>query len=150
LAGYFFVGISKWQKFANISNSRQKAHGHWIFFVEQRNILVLGGSMNNDWKIKTAFGEAQSILAAAWCSCFGILILTAVIYAIAATSGLVGFVAFKWIYYLALWRWVLLKIDSLIWVVFPEANPVCCHFIHVYLLSRAYCDNKPNGDFQWL
>lgn len=79
--------------------------------------------MNDDWKIKTVLGEAQAILAEAWFSYLGFLTLTALFHAVADKSGVMGFIAFKWICYLALWRWVMFKVDSLIWVMFPQVKP---------------------------
>lgn len=79
--------------------------------------------MNDDWKTKIALGQAQSILAEAWFAYLGFLTLTAVFHAVAEKSGIVGFLIFKWLCYLALWRWVMFKVDSFIWVLFPQAKP---------------------------
>lgn len=79
--------------------------------------------MEDQWKIKTVLGESQAILAEAWFTYLGFLTLTAVVHAIAEKSGIAGFVAMKWICYLAIWRWVMYKVDSFIWVVFPSVKP---------------------------
>ena len=79
--------------------------------------------MDDQWKTKTVLGESQAILAEAWFTYLGFLTLTAVVHAVAEKSGLAGFVAMKWISYLAIWRWVMYKVESLIWVVFPSVRP---------------------------
>jgi hypothetical protein len=79
--------------------------------------------MDNIWRIKLATGEAQSAVAEAWFTYLGFLTLTAILHAVADKSGIPGFVAFKWICYLALWRWVMYKTDRTIWIMFPTADP---------------------------
>ena len=79
--------------------------------------------MEEQWKKKTVLGESQAILAEAWFTYLGFLTLTAVFHAVAEKSGSPGFIAMKWICYLALWRWVMYKVDSFIWVVFPSVKP---------------------------